>query len=81
MDGFQILRCLWKHPDQCFHLLFGNFQKSKINSKITPKVFENNICGFQTQVCSIQRQYMTMTILYLILHKSLTNIHNTFQLD
>lgn len=80
MDWFQILRFLWKHPDKYFHLPFWNFQKSKIKLK-NPKVFENNIQYFQTQICSIQRQNTTINILYLIIHEGLKNLHNLFQHD
>ncbi len=40
MDGFQILRCLWKCLDKILNLLFKNFQKLKIKLKKGPLKFQ-----------------------------------------
>ena len=36
MDGFKILRCLWKCSEKCFHRLLWNIQKLKIKLHKTP---------------------------------------------
>merc|ERR1712240_635218 len=80
MDVIQILRCILKHHYKVLSTYhFTIFRNQKVNFKKTPKIFESR--SFQTQICSIDRQYITMTILYLIWYKSLKNIHSTFQLN
>ena len=54
MDGFQILRCLWKRLEKMLQSIIIEFKKSKNQTqKRPPKVFENPIRQFHTRFCAI----------------------------
>ena len=68
MDGFQILRCVWKCLDKMLQSIILEFSKAKNQTKQRPpKFFEGHTCQFWDNFYPIQRPNMTMTILYLIL--------------
>ena len=80
MDGFQSLRCLWKYLDKMLQYIMSKFLKSQHLTKKRPfKVFENHFCQLQTQFCAIQRQNLTMAILYFFVHYGPMILHKKFQ--